>query len=301
MENTNSESHLISIFTPTYNRAYILSRLFKSLVHQTYKSFEWIIVDDGSTDNTDSLINQFIACANFTIKYVKQKNLGKHIAINKGVDIANGELFFIVDSDDWLYPNALEVVNHQYNFIEKDNTFAGVCGLKVYENGLKVGGENNYDILNCNSLDFRYKYKIKGDVAEVFKTKILRNFKFPCNEEKFCPESLVWNRIACKYKLRYFYQKIYICEYLDDGLTAKIFKIRKNSPNNACQYYSELSNYNISLFERIKAVSNYWRFAKFTSHTFYDKIKNVSPALTILSFPLLIIITIRDLNNNASN
>ena len=93
---------MITIFTPTYNRAYILPILFESLKIQTVKEFEWIIVDDGSTDNTESLIYKFKEECNFSIRYFKKENQGKHIAINFGVEKAKGNLFFIVDSDDYI-------------------------------------------------------------------------------------------------------------------------------------------------------------------------------------------------------
>lgn len=100
--------NLLTIFTPSYNRAYILPKLYESLKRQTDKRFEWVIVDDGSVDDTESLVNGWINESLININYQKQQNQGKHIAINTGVEMANGELFFIVDSDDQLTLNAVE-------------------------------------------------------------------------------------------------------------------------------------------------------------------------------------------------
>lgn len=106
---------MITIFTPTYNRAYRLPNLYKSLQEQTCKDFEWLVVDDGSTDNTSKLFEQWQAEENsFPIRYFKQPNGGKHRAINRGVKEAKGELFFIVDSDDTLSSNAIRIVFEQY-------------------------------------------------------------------------------------------------------------------------------------------------------------------------------------------
>lgn len=105
------DEQLITVFTPTYNRAYILNNLYESLKRQTSKSFEWIIVDDGSVDMTESLVNEWLKNDNlFPIKYVKKVNEGKHIAINVGVEQAKGDWFLIVDSDDYLYDDAIEKV-----------------------------------------------------------------------------------------------------------------------------------------------------------------------------------------------
>lgn len=253
---------MITIFTPTYNRAYRLPDLYKSLQVQTCNDFEWLVVDDGSIDNTSELFEKWQAEDNsFPIRYFKQPNGGKHSAINRGVKEANGELFFIVDSDDSLHPNAIRIVLDQYLTIKDDASFGGVCGLKAYHNGERIGGECDFGILDCNSLDFRYKYNMKGDMAEVIRTSVFKEFPFPEVEgEKFCPEALVFNRIATKYKLRYFYEKVYLCEYLDDGLTASIVKIRMKSPQTSTMYYSELFYMPIPFVQKIKAAINYWRF-----------------------------------------
>lgn len=254
---------LITVFTPTYNRAYILQKLYQSLLQQTCMDFEWLVVDDGSTDNTSELFEQWQAEENsFPIRYFKQPNGGKHKAINRGVNEAKGELFFIVDSDDILSTEAIQRIINQYLPIRNDMSFGGVCGLRAYHNGERIGGECNFGTLDCTSLDFRYKYHIKGDMAEVIRTNVLKEFPFPEIEgERFCPEALIFNRIATKYKLRYFYEKVYLCEYLEDGLTASIVKVRMNSPQTSIMYYSELFYMPIPFVQKIKAAINFWRFA----------------------------------------
>lgn len=99
---------MLTIFTPTYNRAHLLPNLYQSLLNQKRVDFEWLIVDDGSTDGTEELVNQWIEEAVLTIRYFRKENSGKHTAINKGVQLAKGELFLIVDSDDVLAENALK-------------------------------------------------------------------------------------------------------------------------------------------------------------------------------------------------
>ena len=120
---------MITVFTPCYNRAYALQRLFESLQAQGSSDFEWLIVDDGSTDRTDELCRGFARDANFPVRYMRQENSGKHVAINRGAVEARGEWFFIVDSDDFLPPDSIETNERYLAQIETDPGFAGVSGV----------------------------------------------------------------------------------------------------------------------------------------------------------------------------
>ncbi len=266
---------LITVFTPAYNRGYTIGKLYESLCRQSFRDFEWLVVDDGSTDDTGTLLAAFIAENKIPIRYFRQENGGKHRAINRGVCEARSELFFIVDSDDHLADDALERVAFHYGNVRDDAAFAGVSGVCAAESGEKIGGEEAWQILDCNCLDFRYKYGAKGDMAEVFRTSVMREFPFPeIPGERFCPESLVWNRMAQKYKLRYFYEKIYVCEYLPDGLTASIVRQRRRSPETSMLYYSEFSRIALLPFpQKLKGMINFWRFAFLSKRSFLSKLK----------------------------
>jgi glycosyltransferase involved in cell wall biosynthesis len=252
---------LISVFTPTYNRASLLRKLYESLCVQSFTDFEWLIVDDGSADNTEEIVNGFIAENKIDIKYIKQQNGGKHRAINHGVREAKGELFFIVDSDDSIPSDSLSLISKYYLQIKDDKLFGGVCGFMAHHDGTVIGHGCNFDVLDVNSLDMRYKYHVTGDMAEVFRTSVLREFPFPeIDGERFCPEALLWNRIAQKYKLRCFSKVIYYRDYLGGGLTSKIVNIRMKSSKASMICYSELNSYDIPFMQKIKAAINYWRF-----------------------------------------
>lgn len=252
----------ITVFTPTYNRAYALPHLYETLQAQTFRDFEWLIVDDGSSDNTENLIQGWIKDARLPIRHIKTPNGGKHRAINKGLALAKGDLFFIVDSDDWLPVDSLYWIDLYYSQICSCEEFAGVAGSKCYPNGTKVGGDVTYDVLDTDNVSYREVYKIKGDMAEVWRTHVLRQYLFPEFEgEKFLTEALVWNKIALKYKLRYFNKEIYTCEYLPDGLTNNIRIHHRNSPRGTMLFYSELTKDNrFSWVSRMKAAANYWRY-----------------------------------------
>jgi glycosyltransferase involved in cell wall biosynthesis len=254
---------LITVFTPSYNRAHLLPRVYESLCRQTFRDFEWVIVDDGSTDDTESVVNsQFIMHnSQFPVRYFYQENGGKHRAINHGVRKAQGELFLILDSDDTLPPNALERIAFYYQQIKDDSAFGGVCGYMAHHNGTVIGKGCDIPVLDTNSIELRYKYHVEGDMLEVFRTSVLKEIPFPeTKDEKFVPEVLVWNRIACNYKLRVFHEVVYNRDYLDGGLTDKIVKIRMNSPVASMMTYAELNSYDIPFLSKVKAAINYWRF-----------------------------------------
>ena len=253
----------ITVFTPTYNRAHLLSRIYESLKIQTFKDFEWVIVDDGSIDDTSITIDklQLAPSKSFPIRYFYQENGGKHRAINRGVKEARGELFLILDSDDSLPAHALEYINKHYQQIRDDLSFGGVCGYMAHHDGTIIGHGNDAALLDANSIDMRFRYGIQGDMCEVFRTDILKEIPFPeIPGEKFVPEALVWNRIARKYRLRVFHEVVYYRDYLDGGLTDKIVKIRMQSPIASMMTYAEMTNFDIPFHSKVKAAVNYWRF-----------------------------------------
>lgn len=255
---------MITVFTPTYNRAYVLPRLYESLKNQTFTDFEWFIVDDGSTDNTEILIKQWQKEKNaFPIQYYKTKNGGKHRTINLGVQKAKGEKFFIVDSDDVLPINALEGIEKVFVSIETKPHFAGVAGLKAnIKNNQVLGNGEKLQNIDCSMIDIRQKYDIKGDMAEVFKIDILKQYPFPEYEgENFINEAVVWNKISEKYILRYVPQVWYLCEYLPDGLTKNIRKKYRNNPHGTIQLLNGVLTSIIFKFKRkLRAAVLYWRY-----------------------------------------
>ena len=257
----------ISILTPTYNRGKLLLPLYDSLKNLTFEDFEWLIVDDGSEDDTEQYALSWIAHniqnAEFPIRYIKKSNGGKHTAINRGVREANGELILILDSDDTLPEDSLATIAQYYKQCKGYKDCAGVCGLMAHHDGQLIGTGFPKDPMYESALQFRYAEKgnVTGDLLEVYKTSVMREFPFPeIENEKFCPESLVWNRIANKYKLFCFNKVIYYRDYLEGGLTSKIVRIRMNSPIASTMTYTEMLDYNISLKWKIRSAINYWRF-----------------------------------------
>lgn len=269
---------LVTVFTPVYNRAYIIDQLYQSLCQQTSRDFEWVVVNDGSTDNIDELIQRYQDEGRIPIRYFKQENGGKHRAINRGVQEANGELFFIVDSDDYILPNAVEWIIKKSKEIIDNDSFAGISGLRIKPDGSKIGGENNFLQIDSDAVEIRMKHHVTGDLAEIYKTEVLKKFPFPdFPGEKFCSEGLIWNRIAMSKKiLRYCYQPLYVCEYLNDGLTATRIKCRLDSPQYSMLLYSEaLNNKSIRLREIFKYNLLFWRYSENSNKNFFEKLQMV--------------------------
>ncbi|HAX72253.1 MAG TPA: hypothetical protein DCY20_01880 [Firmicutes bacterium] len=222
----------VTVFTPTYNRGYCLETLYKSLQNQTSHDFEWLVIDDGSTDKTHDLFEQWMQEDNaFVMTYVKVKNGGKHRAINKGTELAKGELFFIVDSDDYLVDNSIERIIYWESTILEKEKFAGVSGNRGFTNEIIIGDTFEGDFIDATSLE-RDTLNIKGDKAEVFYTRLLKQYKFPEIEgENFITEAVVWFQIAFDgYKIRWFNEITYICEYLEDGLTHHAIEVAMKNP-----------------------------------------------------------------------
>ena len=221
----------ITLFTPTYNRAYILDTLYQSVQRQTFRDFEWIIMDDGSTDDTEQLVKRWIDEKNdFPIRYYKVPNGGKCRAINRGLDLAEGELFFIMDSDDYLTDDAMETVVKWEATIAGKPGYCGVAGNRgssptetpnthlwqMYGKGCQYIDEYVY----CRYPEYTDKV-IDGERAGVWYTELHRKYKYPEFEgENFLTPCIPWNRMANDgYKIRIFDDIIWICEYLADGLT----------------------------------------------------------------------------------
>lgn len=198
---------MVSVFTATYNREHTLNRVFESLKKQTYRDFEWIIVDDGSVDNTRALAEKFIDQANFPISYSYQMNSGKHVAMNRAVRMAKGELFIVADSDDSFIENSIKIFVDAWNSIPEKNRngFKGItCRCYNPKTARGLGKEFPGKFFDSNDLDINMKHKYKLDMWGMCRTDLLRKYPFP--EVKglaFYPEAVIWGRIARKYKTRF--------------------------------------------------------------------------------------------------
>lgn len=211
---------MITVFTPAYDREKLLGRVYDSLKVQTFRDFEWLIVDDGSSDGTRNLVKEWIAEGLMPIRYIWKENGGKHTALNLGIKEAAGIYFVVADSDDWLLPDGLRILHEEWQQIEFPEKYSGVCGLFEYPDGRVVGCEFPEDRLNSNAIDLRQKFQVTGDKMGMNRLAVLREFPFPENFPKgYVPESLVWNRIAQVYDTRFINRRIAVKEYQVGGIT----------------------------------------------------------------------------------
>lgn len=225
----------ITVFTPTYNRAYIIDELYNSLKKQTFIDFEWLIIDDGSTDCTYEKVNNWSSDnTKFPIRYYKFENSGKQKEINRALDLARGELFFTVDSDDLLTADALDKINQWEKTIPQCEKFCGFAGSDGDMTGKAINPIFSEEYVDAT---FFNRYAETGmfighDRPWVFYTDVHRQYRYPEFEgEKFIAEAVVWNRMAKDgYQIRCFNDVIYLIEHQEDGYTKKISQILIQSP-----------------------------------------------------------------------
>lgn len=288
----------LTIFTATYNRAYILPRLYASLKKQTCMDFEWLVIDDGSTDNTDLLFRQWALEDNpFPIVYCKVSNGGKNRAINRGVQIAKGKYFFIVDSDDFLLPEAVSYVLRCFSTLDKNKNFIGISTIRGGTDKSPLNGEplidRNLGYIDCNNLD-RYKYNLSADMAEVFFTEKLKLYPFPVwKGEKFTPEAVIWDRMALDgYILRWYNKVIYLCEYQNGGLSASSWRLLRDNPMG----YAMLYNIRLEYTKNIRMIINYalqYIVCCCLANKKMQILRCVKPILSIFLFPVGFVLFLR--------
>lgn len=198
--------YTFTVFTPTYNRAHTLHRVYESLQNQTFRDFEWLIIDDGSSDETPERVHHWLQENRFSIRYMWKKNQGINLTINKGVLEARGRFFLMIGSDDAFVPETLETFLSHWEGIPKEirHRFVGVTALCKDQEGRLSGSGLPKDILDSDSLEIRYKFKVRGEMWGFLRTDLLRQFPFTVPlGVKYIPEGVVWNAIARRYKTRF--------------------------------------------------------------------------------------------------
>lgn len=281
-----------TILTATYNRKNEISRLYDSLCKQTDKEFVWVVVDDGSEDNTKEAIDKYIKENKIKISYFYQSNMGKHKAINRAVKIIDTPLTFIVDSDDYLTENAIERIDYYYSKYKENKLLCGFSFLRMYSDGKINDKEYQKNEMIESYIEARINRNIGGDKAEVFYTKCLKEFPFPEYEnEKFISEAVVWIQMAKKYKMVNINEAIYVGDYLEEGLTKNLKKHKISSPLGYMDYAKELASKECSTKSKIKGLLLYGIYGKFANKNYKILVKNIQYKLffTIL-YPIVIII-----------
>ena len=243
-----------TIFTPTYNRAHTLVRLYNSLESQTLKDFEWLVIDDGSEDDTRKYIKELQSESSFKIRYVYQKNSGKQAAYNVGIANTESELFMCIDSDDQLKNNSLEELERAWSLLnshEKKNC-AGIIFLGCDIKGNVIGTELP-QIKFSTMYDLYHKFSVKGDKGLLFQTEILKKYNFPTQSgEKFITEAVLYNRIGKNHKFYCLNKALEIVDYQKDGLSSRYQQLMLENPIGSSIYFNELNFYEKKFKQRVK-------------------------------------------------
>lgn len=257
----------ITVLTPAYNREKLLEKLYESLCAQDCKDFEWLIVDDGSTDDTSERVDQMKQTADFPISYHRKENGGKHTALNYAYQFIKTPLTFIVDSDDSLTGDAIFYVNEIYTKYKNESDLCGFSFLRGKPDGgyLSTSGVPQ-DGMKESYVECRINRGIGGDMAEVWYTHCLKEYPFPeFQGEKFLGEDIVWVRMSEKYRMRFFNRVIYISDYLEDGLTNNRRKHNIKSPNGCVARAEAFLDSDSNIKAKIKAALQYQIYGRFAS------------------------------------
>lgn len=284
----------VSVLTPTYNRSDKLIRLYNSLEKSTYRDFEWIIVNDGSTDDTDQIIKEIVAMASFPITYIYQENSGKHIAMNRLYDLAKGEYCFQIDDDDELLPDAMEKGLSIWDGMsdeQRSNCWC-VCGRHINHKTLEMIGKPFPD--NVNEVNPRTRSKIlstiQGDRCGMQKVAFVRQYKFPEVEGcSFFPEIYLWRQLNLVYDQHYTNALFGLC-HVHDGESLMNYSKSKESYRNRKNIYGYLLSSNCQCKSRFFSqrhlieILNYNWFCYKSGTKAKEKYKNISLNNCILLF-----------------
>ena len=234
----------ISILTPTYNRAKLLDKLYTSIIvnHNNSKcEIEWLIMDDGSTDNTRQIVSGYVKQNIVEVKYYFEENRGKMYALNQLVEKSTGDYIIECDSDDYLTITALRTIEETLlKYPDMENIYA-LAFLKYDQDGNNMGNDFPEDNYISTMFDLYFKEKITGEKALVFKSSIRRRYDYELEgEEKFVTEARLHHQLDLDYKVKCFNKKLMICEYKEDGYSKNIDQLFIKNPKGYYEYFKEI-------------------------------------------------------------
>lgn len=272
----------LTIFTPTHNRADKLNRVYKSLRGQYSFDFEWLIIDDGSTDDTETLVQSFLSEKYFFVRYYRQENGGKHRAYNRALKMAQGDWFFCLDSDDWLAKDAIEQI---MTYINKEDKRRFIVAYKMDEKGMQLS-DNFPCIHSCKLKELDQKYHCNGEYSMIFPIELARKFPFPLFEgERFVTESVVYDRLGAASDVTLLPRVLTVCEYQEDGLSNNLNQIMKNNPAGYCLYFMQRIDYYETFLQRFITAGKYQCFCRFAGKQ-KSKYIGKHPVMVTLAKPL---------------
>jgi len=277
----------LTVFTPAFNRAYCINQLYDSLLSQTKKDFIWLVVDDGSTDNTKELINKWQKEKKIDIQYIYQENQGMHGAHNTAYANIDTELNVCIDSDDFMTDNAVELILDKWKTVEDKTDVAGIVGLDMDKKGNIIGSKIPDNIKYSTLYDIYNVHKSKGDKKLVLRTEIIKKYpKYPLFEnESFVPLGTLYRMIDQDYKLACLNEALCVVEYMADGSTLNIYKQYRKHPRGFRYARKIYLTYVKGLNMQVKNVLHYISSTLFIGDFRFFK-NNPKKELTFLLLPL---------------
>lgn len=246
----SENKYKLTVFTATYNRGHLLERLYQSLLRQKIFDFEWLVIDDGSVDNTAQLFSQWLAADTpFPIRYYRQDNQGLIRALNRGISLAHGEYFAKIDSDDYVVDDfSVNMINWIDQIRDAESVYA-VSGLRVRPDGTPLKGvwpvyPERAEYVDATDLE-RAQYNLDADMCEAWRADILKAHPFPVwDGEMFAPEQIVFHEIALEgWKIRWYPIAMSVCEYQEGGLTLGASRLEKQNPMGYAMMYNHKLKY----------------------------------------------------------
>jgi glycosyltransferase involved in cell wall biosynthesis len=276
---------MLTVFTPSYNRAYCLHNCYESLKRQTNKDFIWLIIDDGSSDHTQELVTSWIKENIILIKYCKQDNQGMHGAHNTAYDLIDTELNICIDSDDYMPDDAVEKIITFWKENGRED-IGGIVGLDCNNNGELIGTELPKDIKTSTLFNLYHKYRVKGDKKLVYQTKLTKKYPYPIYQnEKLVPLSYKYFMLDQECELLLMNEPLCCVEYLPDGSSRNILKQYKISPKGFRFYRIEMMKLpNAPLLFKFKHAIHYVSCSIFANHKGFLR-QSPQKLLTLIAFP----------------
>lgn len=257
----------LSILTATYNRASFLEKLYNSIIQNIDSGLEveWLIMDDGSEDNTSEVVEKFAQESKIEIKYYTQENQGKMAAINNLMQYVTGDLIVDCDSDDYFAKNSFKIIKEEFEKTKREGLYA-ICFLKQKENG-EIDG-TRYEYSTSTMFDLYFKEGATGEKGIVFYADIRKKYKHELeNNEKFITEARMYHKMDEQYKIKCVNQSITIGDYQENGYTSNILKTFKTSPYGYLKYFEEILQKDfkgVTWNKRLYAIKHYILFLTIT-------------------------------------
>ena len=291
----------LTVFTPTYNRAYSLPKCYESLKKQTCKDFIWLIIDDGSSDNTKELVDLWIKENFISIKYIYQENQGMHGAHNTAYENIDTELNVCIDSDDYMPNDAVEKI---LKFWDKNKSpeLAGIIGLDAYESMEVIGNKFPDNLDKTTLFEINNKLKIKGDKKLVYRSEVTRKYPYPLFEgEKYVGLAYKYYKIDEEYKLKPFNEVLCIVEYMKDGSSRNMLRQYRRNPRGFAFYRIEnMKIKGTSLLFKLKENIHYVSSSLISRNKQFIK-ESPCKLLTVLSIPVGYVLYKYIMKNTAEN